>query len=188
MNRRQEVDQLAAWCGIAVGAGATIADVGAGGGEFALEYRRWAGPTGRVFATELEGKKYQRLCRRLARRGGEIGPLLATASSSGLPTGECDAIVVRSVYHHFTQPAVMAANLLAALRPGGVLAVVDFPPRWWLTLVSRPRGVPANRGGHGIRPGIVAGELTAAGFQVERDGARWRRDIYCSVFRKPAHG
>lgn len=187
MNQRQEVERLAAWCGMALGGSATIADVGAGDGAFALACRRWAGPTGRVFATELEGKKYRDLCRRLARRGGEIGPLAATESRSGLPPGECDAIVMRAVYHHFTQPAAMAADLLAALRPGGALAVVDFPPRWWLTLISRPQGVPANRGGHGIRAALVAAELAAAGFQIERDAARWRRDRYCSIFRKPGH-
>lgn len=185
MNRRQEARLLAAWCGVAYGSGATIADVGAGDGRFALECLHWAGPTGRVFATELEGKKYQELCRRLARHGGEIGPLAATAAKTGLPAGEADAIVMRSVYHHFTQPAEMAADLFAALRPGGALAIVDFPPRWWLTLVSRPKGVPADRGGHGIRAALVASELTAAGFRLERNGARWRGDIYCSIFRKP---
>ncbi len=185
MNRRQEAARLAQWCRVPFASGATIAEIGAGDGAFAWECLGWAGPTGRVFATELEGAKYQRLCRRLSRRGGEIGPVVSTPTASGLPPGECDAIVMRSVYHHFTDPPAIAADLLAALRPGGALAVVDFPPRWWLTLFSRPKGVPANRGGHGVPAAVVKAELTAAGLACERDGEPWRRDLYCSVFRKP---
>ncbi|MGH9534581.1 MAG: class I SAM-dependent methyltransferase [Terriglobales bacterium] len=185
MNRRQEVARLADWCRVPLGSGATIAEVGAGDGAFARECLHWAGPTGRVFATELEGQKHQQLCRRLSRQGGEIGPVASTAATSGLPVGECDAVVLRAVYHHFTQPRAMAADLFAALRPGGALAIVDFPARWWLTLFSRPKDVPADRGGHGVPAVVVGRELTAAGFALERDGRPWRWDFYCSLFRKP---
>jgi precorrin-6B methylase 2 len=67
VNHRQEAARLAQWCRVPFGGGATIAEIGAGDGAFAWECLGWAGPTGRVFATELEGAKYQRLCRRLSR-------------------------------------------------------------------------------------------------------------------------
>jgi SAM-dependent methyltransferase len=49
-------------------------------------------------------------------------------SESGLPAACCDAIVLRRVYHHLSDPAAINASLLPSLRPGGLLAVIDLPP------------------------------------------------------------
>jgi hypothetical protein len=46
----------------------------------------------------------------------------------------------------------MVRSFAASLKPGGRLAVVDFPPRPNSTV---PPGVPANRGGNGVPPEIV---------------------------------
>ena len=39
-----------------------------------------------------------------------------------------DAIFLRDVYHHLTRPQEFDASLLASLKPGGRLAIMDFPP------------------------------------------------------------
>jgi hypothetical protein len=49
-------------------------------------------------------------------------------SESGLQAACCDAIVLRRVYHHLSDPAAINASLLPSLRPGGLLAVIDLPP------------------------------------------------------------
>jgi hypothetical protein len=49
------------------------------------------------------------------------------------------------------------------------------------------KGVPANRGGHGIPQKILIQELTAADFTVEKIVDDWPSDGYCVLFRKPAH-
>jgi SAM-dependent methyltransferase len=68
-----------------------------------------------------------------------------------LPSGSCDAIFMRGVYHHFTAPQQMNGSLFRALRPGGTLAVIDFPPRLLLWLCT-PKGIPATPFG-GLRTG-----------------------------------
>ena len=60
----------------------------------------------------------------------------------------CDALFMRDVYHHITAVEAFNKSLLASLKPGGRLAIIDFVPR----PNRAARGVPANRGGHGIPP------------------------------------
>jgi predicted methyltransferase len=89
------------------------------------------------------------------------------------------------VYHHFTSPNEMDGSLLRSLRPGGLLAVIDFAPRKSLTESDPVKGVPSNRGGHGIPRKIVVEELTAAGFRLDKSFDNWPDDGYCLLFRKP---
>jgi hypothetical protein len=67
------------------------------------------------------------------------------------------------------------------LKPGGRLAIIEFPPRRGLEPVE---GVPSNRGGHGIPQKVVIQELTAAGLQVENVVNDWPENSYCVLFVK----
>jgi predicted methyltransferase len=58
----------------------------------------------------------------------------------------------------------MNASIAAALKPGGILAVVDFTPP-----PGNEAACPADRGKdgmHGITPPTLSRELTEAGFQA----------------------
>jgi hypothetical protein len=63
------------------------------------------------------------------------------------------------------------------LRPGGVLAVVDFPP---------PSFLPWS---HGVPAKLVLGEVTGSGFEPVRLIEDWPGPgplrSYCAVFRRP---
>jgi predicted methyltransferase len=80
-----------------------------------------------------------------------------------------------------TKPAAFDAALLRSLKPGGRLAIIDFPPRPGLEPVE---GVPANRGGHGIPQKVVIAELTSAGLQLVKTVNDWPADDYCVLFVK----
>lgn len=77
----------------------------------------------------------------------------------------------------------MNESIMSALRAGGTLAVIDFPPRWCLAPWT-PEGIPADRGGHGIRPQLVMEELLQAGFAAVRTVQPWEMATYCLVFQK----
>ncbi len=71
---------------------------------------------------------------------------------------------MRDVYHHFTDPAAMNASVLASLKPGGMLGVLDFGPP-----PGSESADPARRGEdgqHGITPATLERELKAAGLEV----------------------
>ena len=167
-------------------AGQVIADVGAGEGEIGFAAAGVVGENGKVYLTELDEEKLAALQKDTNRRKLKNVVVLAAAEKeTKLPDNCCDAIVLRRVYHHFTAPAEMDASLLRSLRPGGLLAVIEFPPRKSLTASDPVKGVPANRGGHGIPKKILVEELTEAGFKLDKMFDDWPEDDYCVLFRKP---
>jgi ubiquinone/menaquinone biosynthesis C-methylase UbiE len=168
-------------------AGQTFADVGAGLGVFGIAASGTVGDGGKVYLTELDEEKRRNLEGDIKHRGlKNVVVLQGAEKQTNLPDGCCDGILLRRVYHHLTAPAEMDASLLRSLKPGGILAVIDFPPRKWLSLSDPVKGVPANRGGHGIPQKVLIEELTAAGFKVDKILNDWPEDSYCVILRKPA--
>src|SRR5215471_20608573 len=165
--------------------GSRVADVGAGKGQYALELARLVGPTGHVFATEIDGKLRQQIRSAAATAGlRQLSVVEASEVDTGLERSCCDAILMRGVYHHVTRPVETNASLYQAVRPGGRLAVVDFPPGWFLSKFFPVKGVDANRGGHGVPPEVVIEELETSGFSLERRIDKWDGRLYCLVFKK----
>jgi len=166
-------------------AGQTIADVGAGEGEVGFAAALTVGGVGKVYLTELDKKKRQSLEDEVRRRRLKNAMVVQAAEKqTNLPDNCCDAIILRRVYHHLTAPKEMDLSLYQSLKPGGELAVIDFPPRKWLSESDPVKGVPENRGGHGIPQKILIEELTTAGFKVEEVLNDWPEDSYCVVLRK----
>lgn len=166
---------------LALRVGMQVADVGAGDGDWAERLAEKVGPAGHVYATEIDAEHVEDIASRAERDGLEnVTAVLGTATATGLVDGCCDAILLRMVYHHFTDPAPMRASLRRALRPGGRLAVIDLRPQDWGDLPRVP-----NRGGHGIREEDLVAEMTSDGFEIVARHEEWVGDPYryCVVFR-----
>ena len=162
--------------------GTVVADIGAGDGVYSFAAVEHVGATGRVYATEIDTKKLEELKAEVTRRKLQnVVVVESKEADTNLPTACCDAIFLRRVYHHLTKPVEFDANLVRSLKPGGRLAIVDFPARSGLEPVE---GVPANRGGHGIPQKVVIEELTAAGLQMEKVVNDWPENDYCVLFIK----
>lgn len=178
---------------LALKPGMSVADVGAGKGEVTVALASEVGPGGRVFSTEIDPEGLEQIRAAVAAAGLEnVAVVEAGARDSGLPADCCDAVLLRRVYHHLTDPAATNTSLLRALRPGGVLAIIDFPPTLSWLWPSPPPGVPQNRRGHGVEASLVAEEVVASGFEPVRIINDWpgRGPLasYCAVFRKPVGG
>jgi len=167
--------------------GMAVADVGAGFGAWTMTFSTWIGPKGRVYATDVGAPQLAAL-RETVRREGltNVTVIEGATGTTNLPALCCDAILVRDAYHHFTQPEDIVRSLAGALKPGGRLAVIDFPPR---PSSEVPSGVPANRGGHGVPPEVVQREVGAALTYVRtiQDWAAQSQpaSLYLVLFRKP---
>jgi ubiquinone/menaquinone biosynthesis C-methylase UbiE len=164
-------------------AGSMVAEIGAGDGEITLIVAKHVGSTGRVYTTELGTDRVHKLKEVVTRaQADNVTVLDAHATRSNLPEGCCDAIFMRSVYHHFEDPAAMNKSFLDALRAGGRLAVMDFAPP--------PGGEAADAadrdqdGHHGVTSETVLGELTRAGFERVEVEPGSRRN-FLVVVRKP---
>ncbi len=179
-NAADEVKRLAAlmeWK-----PGTIAADIGAGDGKYTFAAVERVGASGKVYATEIDGKKLEELQGEVAKRKLEnVTVVESKEADTNLPSACCDAIFLRRVYHHLTKPVEFDRNLARSLKPGGRLAIIDFAPRPGLEPVE---GVPSNRGGHGIAQKLVIEELSAAGFEVEKIVNDWPDDSYCVLFVK----
>jgi ubiquinone/menaquinone biosynthesis C-methylase UbiE len=165
---------------LALRAGMVVADVGAGKGELTLALAATVGSAGHVYSSEIDPGRLRALREKIAEAGlRNVTFVEARSSDSGLPAGCCDAIVLRRVYHHVTEPAATNASLLRSLRPGGLLAVIDIPAPFFFF----------ERSSLGIAPQIVIDEVTAAGFELLRLRTDWPGrgplESYCALFRKP---
>ncbi len=163
-------------------AGTIVADVGAGDGTYSFMAAQKVGPSGRVYATEIDTEKLKNLRAEATKRKLEnIIIVEGTADDTKLPSSCCDMIFLRHVYHHLTQPQEFDRNLVRSLKPGAHLAIIDFPPSPNLAPVE---GVPKNRGGHGIPEKVLVEELTTAGLQIEKVINDWSANDYCVLFVK----
>lgn len=164
--------------------GQSVADVGAGDGEWAEDLADRVGPEGQIYATEVGADLVEGL-RERAQRAGLVNmtALLGDQKNTGLPESCCDGILVRMVYHHFTDPTAMRRSLARALRPDGHLLICDIEPhdRW-----GAVDGVP-DRGGHGIAPGELVLEMAQEGFHDLETQKQWNGTDdgrYCVLFSR----
>jgi predicted methyltransferase len=171
---------------LALKPGMTVADVGAGGGAVTIVLGKWIG-AGHVFATDAGQRQLGEIREFVAREGlKNVTVIEGAAASTNLPAACCDAIFMRDVYHHITAVDAFDKSLLASLKPGGRLAIIDFLPR---PGSATPEGVPANRGGHGVSPATVVEELKAAGLTHVRTIDAWppgdkRPTLFLVLFEK----
>jgi predicted methyltransferase len=159
---------------LAVGAGATVAEIGAGRGELTVEVARQIGPTGRLYSTEIDAARRDDIQRAAeAAALANVTVVAAGERDTNLPEACCDAVYMREVFHHFGDKATMAAALRRAIKPGGRLGVIDYPLR-------------SNYGGdcHCIDKAELIRIVTAAGFAMVHEQDRWAGIRYLLVFRR----
>src|SRR5580693_806835 len=151
--------------------GTVVADIGAGDGSYAFAAVEQVGAVGRVFATEIDAEKLKTLRAEAKKRDLQnVAVVESGETETNLAPLCCDAIFLRRVYHHLTKPLEFDASLVRALKPGGKLAIIDFPPH---PEYGKVKGVPKDREDHGILQKILIDELTKAGFQLEEIVYDW---------------
>jgi SAM-dependent methyltransferase len=85
--------------------GTVVADIGAGDGSYSFAAVETVGPSGRVYATEIDPDKLKNLKAEAAKRKLQnVIVVEGAADDTKLPSNCCDTIFLRHVYHHITQP------------------------------------------------------------------------------------
>jgi SAM-dependent methyltransferase len=110
-----------------LGAGQAVADVGAGTGYFTRRLARAVGPSGRVFAVDVQPEMLVLLTNRLGREGiSNVTPILGTDTDPKLPANSLDLVLMVDVYHEFEFPWEMMRAICESLKPGGRVVFVEF--------------------------------------------------------------
>jgi predicted methyltransferase len=154
--------------------GINVGDIRAGTGRWTVAMARRVGPSGQVYATVGPNPAHELLQTVAAGGVDNVSVITRTPGASPrLPLGCCEAILVRAVYHDFTDRHTLLTSLGQNLKPGGILAIIDFD-----------EGTPEHAGGHGIARRTVLSEVTRAGFELRETYEHWSGNAYCLVFRR----
>lgn len=112
---------------LAVKEGMVVADVGAGSGYHAFRLAPLVGDKGKVLAVDIQPEMLDLMKKKAAKAGVKnIELIKGTETDPKLPKGEVDLIILVDVYHEFSHPYEMAEKMVAALKPGGRIAFVEF--------------------------------------------------------------
>lgn len=112
---------------VALAPGMTVADVGAGTGYYARRIADAIGPTGKVYAVDVQPEMFAMLQSVAKQRGyGHITPLLGAAADVKLPAASVDLAIMVDVYHELEFPYEVLASIVRAVKPGGRVVFVEY--------------------------------------------------------------
>jgi SAM-dependent methyltransferase len=107
--------------------GSVVADIGAGTGYYTRRLAKRVGPTGLVYAVDIQPEMLDLLTNKMAELGiGNVKPILGTVADPKLPENSIDLILMVDVYHEFDHPFEMVTAMCRALKPGGRMVFVEF--------------------------------------------------------------
>jgi ubiquinone/menaquinone biosynthesis C-methylase UbiE len=155
--------------------GLTVADIGAGSGYYSELLSRKVGPSGKVFANDIQPGMVRLLQQRVRdRKLSNVEIVLGLEDDPKLPPASLDLALMVDVYHEFSQPQAMLRKLHQALKPGGRLVLLEFR--------KEDPSVPI-REEHKMSVQDVRAELEPEGFRFERvlSNLPWQHIL---IFRK----
>jgi SAM-dependent methyltransferase len=161
---------------IGIAKGSTVADVGAGSGYMTVKMAERVGPSGRVYATDIQPQMLAMLRERLEKeRIPNVTLVQGALDDPRLPPSSLDLILMVDVYHEFSQPQQMLRGLREALKPGGRLVLLEYK--------KEDPSIPI-RLEHKMTVAEAKLEVEAEGFRLARVGTELPRQ-HILVFEKP---
>ena len=138
--------------------GHVVADIGAGSGYYTVRLAREVGPTGKVFATDIQPGMLALLSRNVrSAQLDNVVPVLGAPDDPKLPPDSLDLALMVDVYHELAAPQAFVRKLREALKRTGRLVLLEFRK-------EDPR-VPI-RPEHKMSVAEVRQELEADGFRL----------------------
>jgi len=142
--------------------GATVADIGAGDGFFTSRLATAVGPSGQVFAVDVNDEPLDRLRRRLTEQSiSNVTVIKGTATDPRLSAGTLDAALIINAYHEMPEHQAMLESIRSALKPTGRLVIVEpiSASRRTATRLEQTRD-------HEIAPEFVMQDVRAANLRI----------------------
>lgn len=174
-ERETEEAPDAALDAIGIPRGATVADVGAGVGYFTWRLAERVGPSGKVYANDIQQAMLEKLRGNMeARHLTNVQTVLGAEDDPKLPAGAVDVILLVDVYHEFSEPQKMLQKMRQALKPDGRLVLLEYR--------KEDPSIPI-RPEHKMSADEVRAELQPEGFRFEKNLTTLPRQ-HILIFRK----
>lgn len=104
----------------------TVADIGAGTGYFSFRMGSLL-PQGKVLAVDIQPEMIDILnFFKQEGQGENVEPILGETDDPHLPTESIDLALMVDAYHEFEYPREMMQGIVAALKPGGRVALLEY--------------------------------------------------------------
>ncbi len=159
-EREQEEQPDKALQAIGIRRGMIVADVGAGSGFMSFKMAKLVGPSGKIYASDIQPEMLDLVRERAEReKVANVQTVLGTPSDPKLPAGAIDLILLVDVYHEFSQPQAMLDHMRDALKPGGRLVLLEYRKED-PTVPIRPE--------HKMSVSEVRAEVEPEGFQFDQ--------------------
>jgi len=140
--------------------GMVVGDVGAGSGFMSLKMAKRVGPSGKVYAEDIQPEMLRLLRQNASKaKATNVETVLGTETDPRLPAGQLDLILLADVYHEFSQPQKMLQNIREALKPEGRLVLLEYR--------KEDPSIPI-RPEHKMSVQEVKTELEAEGFRMDQ--------------------
>jgi len=148
---------------IGIKQGQTIADIGSGGGYFAVQFAKAIGPSGRVYACDLDAD-FLDFLRRYSEKEGvtNLTTVHITRDVPDISNGSVDIIFMRNVVHHIKERTTYFRSTKHMLKPNGRLCIIDYDGRGRFFSFWR-------KFGHKVRKEEVIKEVVSSGFHLLQD-------------------
>ncbi|MCP4136550.1 MAG: class I SAM-dependent methyltransferase [bacterium] len=139
--------------------GEAVADLGAGGGYFAVKLAKAVGEKGRVYAIDISSESLVYIKKYCTARGiNNVTTVKGTFEESGLKDGSVDMVFIRNTYHDIGDRAAYFSRLKSVLKPGGRVVIIDYDPV--------KLGAFRKLHGHYLKESMIIDEMKKAGYGV----------------------
>jgi predicted methyltransferase len=126
-GRQQEEEPDRALDLVGILPGMRVADIGAGSGYMTTRLSPRVGPTGKVYANDVQPALLQIVRQKAASQGlSNIELVLGTETDARLPEGAIDLALLVDVYHEFSHPQEMLRSIRRSLKPEGRLVLIEY--------------------------------------------------------------
>lgn len=138
LNERQPPDLVLKTIGIKPGM--IIGEVGAGRGRYTVQIASRIGPSGMIYANDIEEDYLQYIDKRCIDHGlTNVKTVLGGLTDPKLPPAALDIVIMVNVVHCLAEPVTLFRNIKKSLKPDGVIAIVegslekypDAAGEWW---------------------------------------------------------
>ena len=107
--------------------GQVVADIGAGPGIFSLALAKAVGPTGKVYAEEVDQAFIDRINQKLQEQHiTNVQPVLGVFTNPRLPAADVDLAFFHDVLHHIEDRSGFLKTLAASIKPSGRVAIIEY--------------------------------------------------------------
>jgi ubiquinone/menaquinone biosynthesis C-methylase UbiE len=153
--------------------GMVVGEIGAGRGRYSVILAVAVGKEGHIYANDIDKESLDYLDVRCKRDGiTNITIIQGEERDPLLPENKLDMIFIVNTYHHISHPVQVLKKAHPALKPTGILVIID--------------GVPGKYGGgssHTTPKDELISQAKEAGYSFNRVAAELERDnIY--IFNK----